>query len=278
MLTELPAGTYTAWIMFAASPETPALPTSGSTSCGSGTTTVGSGTTSPACIPIVITITGTQIANIPTALVFGASTTPQQTQVQVANPTGTAYSFVGIYQPTPVFGTALPASAFSFVGTQTGCPSSVGTTVAGTIAPGGLCSLPVQVDPAGLATGVYSGQILISPNGLASGATSQTTVPIIVYVGPKTGEDAPSGNGLGLMLPVNVPPVGGGTQGAAPGTSGSYPLTIWVPSGVGPSGTNQIPNPTLIQVTGLNNTLPTQFSLKAPHRERPHGCKLHECG
>ena len=264
VLTELPIGTYTAYIMFTASPETPALPTSGSTACGPATTPVGSGTTSPACIPIIIQITAGVTANIPTAIVFGGSATPQQTSVVVSNPTGTAYSFTGIYQPTPVFGTALPASAFSFAGTVSTCPSAIGTTVSGTIAPGGLCSLPVQVNPAGLATGVYSGQILLSNNGLPSGATAQTTVPIIVYVGPKAGEDLPSGNGLGLMLPVNVPPVGGGAQGAAPGTPGSYPLTVWVPSGVGPSGRNEIPNPTLVQVTGLNNTSVTAFTLNAP--------------
>ena len=265
VLTALPIGTYTAYIMFTASPETPALPTSGSTACGSATIPVASGTTSAACVPIQIQITPNVTANIPTAIVFGASTTPQQTSVVVSNPGTTPYSFTGGYQPTPVFGTALPASAFSFVGTLTGCPSSVGASVAGTIAPGGLCSLPVQVNPAGLPTGVYSGQILLSNNGTASGATAQTTVPIIVYVGPKAGEDLPSGGGLGLMLPVNLPPVGtGGSQGTAPGTPGSYPLTIWVPSGVGPNGLNQIPNPTLVQVTGLSNTVATAFSLNAP--------------
>ncbi len=264
-LAELPIGTYTAFIMFTASPETPVLPTSGSTACSAATVPIASGTTSAACIPISITITPNVVSNIPAAIVFGSSTTPQQTSVVVANPTSTAYVFIGAYQPTPVFGTALPAANFSFVGTLTGCPSAVGATVAGTVAPGGLCSLPIQINPAGLPTGVYSGQILLTNNGLATGATPQTTVPLIVYVGPHTGEDTPSGNGLGLMLPANVPPVGtGGSQGAAPGSPGSYPLTLSVPSGVSPSGFNGIPNPTLIQVTGLNNTFPTAFSVGAP--------------
>jgi len=270
-LAALPVGTYTAWIMFTASPETPALPTSGSTACGPATVPVASGTTSPACIPIVITITPGVIANIPAALVFGASTTTQQTQVQISNPTSTPFNFTGTYQPTAVFGTALPAANFSFAGTATQCPSSVGATVSGTIAPGGICSLPIAINPAGLPTGVYSGQIVLSDAVL--GATPQTTVPIIVYVGPHTGEDTPSGNGLGLMLPANVPPVGtGGSQGTGTGCpatapascAGGYPLTVSVPSGVGPSGGNQIPNPTLLQVTGLNNTSTTAFSVSAP--------------
>ena len=49
------------WIMFVASPETPVLPTSGSTALHFGSTVpVASGTTSPACIPISITITPNQ--------------------------------------------------------------------------------------------------------------------------------------------------------------------------------------------------------------------------
>ena len=265
MLAGLPVGTYTAYVMFAASPETPDLPTSGSTACGAATVPVASGTTSPACIPIIIQITPNVVAQTAT-LAFGASTTPQQTQVQVSNPTSVPYSFTAVYQATPVFGTALPAANVFFVGTGTTLiPASVGPPVAGTVPAGGIFSLPVQINPAGLTTGVYSGQILLSPNGLASGATAQTTVPIIVYVGPHTGEDTPSGNGLGLMLPTNVAPVGtGALPGAAPGSPGSYSLTLSVPSGTGPSGSNQIPNPTLVQVTGLNNTSTTAFSVNSP--------------
>jgi hypothetical protein len=67
------------------------------------------------------------------------------------------------------------------------------------------------------------------------------------------------------MMPVNVPPIGtGGSQGVAPGTPGSYPLVLSVPSGLGPTGFNQISNPTLVQVTGLNNTINTSFSVNAP--------------
>jgi len=163
---------------------------------------------------------------------------------------------------TPTFGTALPPANFAFVGTLTQCPSSIGgtgLTVTGTVAAGGICSLPVQVNPAGLTTGVYSGQILLSATGQASGATPQTSVPIIVYIGPTTG------NGLGLMLPVNVAPTGtGALPGTAPGTQGSYPLILSVPSGTGPTGPNQIPNPTLLQVTGLNNNSATAFGVTAP--------------
>jgi len=187
VLASLPQGVYTAWIMFTATPETPVLPTAGSFACGPATIPVASGTTSAACVPIVITITSNQVADIPAGLVFGAITTPQQTAVSISNPTAAPYTFTGGYQATPTFGSALPAANFSFVGTITGCPSSIGVTVTGTVAAGGICSLPVQVNPAGLATGVYSGQILLSNTGQASGATAQTTVPIIVYVGPHAG-------------------------------------------------------------------------------------------
>jgi hypothetical protein len=266
ILSSLPQGTYTAMIMFAASPETPALPTSGSTACSAATVPLASGTTSAACIPISITITPNQVANSAT-LVFGSNvTTPEQTQVPISNPTSSPYNFTAGYQATPVYGTALPAANVFFVGTGTTLiPANVGPPVTGTVPPNGIFSLPIQINPVGLATGVYSGQILLSNNGQASGATAQTTVPIIVYVGPRAGEDTPSGNGLGLMLPINVLPIGtGGSQGAAPGTPGSYPLTISVPSGLGPNGFQQIANPTVVQVTGINNTSSTAFGVGAP--------------
>ena len=278
VLAGLPAGQYTALLMFAATPETPALPTSGSTACGwtlgaNGqlsqianfpTVPPASGTTSPACIPISITITQTQVSN-PATLVFRGSGTPQQTRVPISNPTAAAYNFTAAYDPTPVVGTALPAANVFFVGTaSTLTPATFGNTIAGTIPAGGLFELPIQINPAGLPTGVYSGQFVIT-NAATGNPTPQTTVPIYVYVGPKAGEDTPSGNGLGLMLPVNLPPVGtGGSQGAAPGTPGSYPLTLSVPSGVGANGFNQIYNPRLIQVTGLNNTSTTSFGVSAP--------------
>ncbi|MBZ5618408.1 MAG: SBBP repeat-containing protein [Acidobacteriia bacterium] len=263
-LAGLPEGRYTAYIVFAASPETPALPTSGSTACSAATTPPGSGTTSPACIPIDITITPNQLANA-AVLVFGSGTAPKRTQVPILNSSATPYNFTAAYQPTPVFGTALPAANVFFVGTaSTLTPATFGATVGGTVPPNnGLFSLPILIDPAGLPTGVYSGQILLNSPGNAP--TAQTTVPIYVYVGPHTGEDAPFGGGLGLMLPVNLPPIGtGGSQGAAPGTPGSYPITLSVPSGVGPNGLNQIPNPTLIQVTGLNNNITNTFGVMAP--------------
>jgi Beta-propeller repeat len=263
VLANLQPGTYTAFIMFTASPETPDLPTSGSTSCGTATVPVASGTTSPACIPIVITIGGVPTANIVT-LNFGGSPTPQQTHVPISNPTTSTYTFTAAYQATPVFGTALPAANVFFVGTaSTLVPATIGNTVGGTVPAGGLFELPIQINPAGLPTGVYTGQILL--NAIGQAPTSQTTVPIIVYVGPHTGEDTPSGNGLGLMLPTNVIPVGtGALPGAAPGSPGSYALSLSVPSGTGPTGINQIPNPTLIQITGLNNTATTAFAVNAP--------------
>lgn len=273
LIAELPPGTYTAFILFAASPETPALPTAGSFSCGSATVPVASGTTSPACIPIILTITPGPLA-APVTIVFGSSPTPQQGGLQISNPIGTAgpFNFTAGYQPTPVYGTALPAANVFFVGTGTTLiPATVGNSVGGTIAAGGIFTVPIQVNPAGLPTGVYSGQLLVSNNGTAAGATPQTTVPIIVYIGPKAGDDLPTGNGLGLMLPVNLPPIGGGllpgTAQAAPLSNpspGAYPLTLSVPAGYGPTGANQIANPTLVQVTGLNNISTTPFSVGAP--------------
>jgi hypothetical protein len=271
VIASLPAGTYTAYIMFTASPETPATPTAGSTACGiTSTVPVGSGTTSPSCIPISLTITGVQTANIPSPIVFGAnSATNQQTGLVISNPLGatSAFNFTTGYQPTPVVGTALPAANVFFVGTgSTLIPATVGNTISGSIAAGGTFTVPIQVNPVGLKTGVYSGQLLVSNNGQASGATPQTTVPLIVYVGPQAGEDLPSGNGLGLMLPVNLPPIGtGALPGTAAGSSpGAYSLTLSVPAGVGPTGPNAISNPTLVQVTGLNNTSLTPYVVKAP--------------
>ena len=260
----LPVGTYTADLVIAASPETPAEPASGSTVCMA-TLPVGSGTTSAICIPISITVTAAPLA-APAAIVFGTNTTtPQQTGLSISNPltTTATYNFTTGYQPAPIFGTALPATNVFFVGTGTTLiPATVGNTISGSIAPGGVFTVPIQVNPVGLPTGVYSGQLLVSGNGQASGATPQTTVPIIVYVGPHAGEDLPSGNGLGLMLPVNSPPIGTGQlPGAAPGSPGSYPLMLSVPSGYGPS---QIANPTVVEVTALNNTSTVPISLNSP--------------
>jgi hypothetical protein len=273
VIAGLPVGVYTATLVIAASPETPVLPASGSDACGSGGSPLGSGTTSPLCIPISITITPQAIVNIPAALVFGANaTTPEQTGLEIANPIGTAgpYNFTTSYSATPIFGTALPAGNVFFVGTGSTLTSAIGNSVAGTIASGGIFNLPIQVNPVGLPTGVYSGQLLVSGTGL--GITPQTTVPIIVYVGPKSGEDAPSGGGLGLMLPVNLPPSG---TGVLPGTAqpqvnptapsvGAYPLLFNVASGYGPTGGRQTPNPTIVQVTGLSNSATTPYVVNPP--------------
>src|SRR5262249_2577923 len=144
VIAGLPAGQYTALVMFTASPETPVLPTSGSTACGWSinangqlqqlpnfpTVPVASGTTSPACVPISITVTQTQLANVAT-LVFRGSLTPQQTKIPISNPTANTYNFTAAYQPTPVIGTALPAANVFYVGTaSTLTPATFGNTVA----------------------------------------------------------------------------------------------------------------------------------------------------
>ena len=67
------------------------------------------------------------------------------------------------------------------------------------------------------------------------------------------------------MLPINVPPVGTGAQGAAPGYSGLLPADSSVFRLVSArAAPTRSPNPTLIQVTGLNNTSTTAFSVGAP--------------
>jgi hypothetical protein len=271
-IAALPPGTYNIFVVVAASPETPALPiavSNGLNTCGiSSFVPVGSGTTSAACIPITITVTPSVTAGGPTTLVIGTQGGVQQTALSISNPTSSALPFTAGYQAIPIYGTALPASALSFAGTSTTCPSlSVsGLTASGSAPANALCSIPVQVNPAGLPPGVYSGQLLVSynPSGVATGATPQTTVPIVVYVG----------TGLGLMLPVNLPPIGipgQPGQGQLPGTPqpapyvspspGAYPITISVASGF---GTGQTANPTIVQVTGLNNTSVIPYSVGVP--------------
>ena len=196
---------------------------------------------------------------------FGASQTPQQTGLTINNPinSSSTFNFTTFYVPTPVLGTALPAANVFYVGTGSTLTPAIGNTVAGSIAVGGSDTIPIQVNPVGLTTGVYSGQLLVSNTGLVTGATAQTSVPLIVYIGPKSGDDAPTGAGLGLTLPVNVPPVG---TGALPGTvagetPGAYALTLNVASGFGPS---QVSDPTLIEVTGLSNTATSPYFVNAP--------------
>ncbi len=171
----------------------------------------------------------------------------------------------------PIVGTALPAANVSFPE----APPLIRNRgfVRGTVSPGGLVTIPVQVNPIGLHTGVYSGQVVLNTSG--PDAALQPTSPIIVYIGPNsgtTGEDSPSGNGLGLMWPVNLPPNG---TGALPGTAqpavnpsspspGAYPLILSVASGANTTSTNPISNPTPILVTGLNNTVSTLFSVNPP--------------
>ena len=150
----------------------------------------------------------------------------------ISNPTATPYNFTAAYQPTPVFGTALPAANVFYVGT--GYHSDPGIGWHDTSAE----RFRRAVSTASRYRSTrWSGDwrllrpILLSNNGLASGATAQTTVPIIVYVGPRSGEDTPSGNGLGLMLPTNVPPVGGGYAGRRAWHSGLLPAdrqcSVW---------------------------------------------------
>ena len=189
VIAGLPIGRYTARIVFSPSPETPALPTSGSTACDAATSPVGSGSISPTCKEIVIDVVGTQVANVPATLVFGASTTTQQTQVQIANPTSASFTFTAGYQPTPIFGTALPAANVFFVGTGTTSPTpaTVGNTVGGTIAAGGLFSLPIQINPVGLTTGVYSGQILISSTATGAAQPRRRQCPFWSMSGQRMG-------------------------------------------------------------------------------------------
>jgi len=262
IIGQLPQGTYTAYILITPTPETPALGAPGSLTCGA--TIVG--TSNATCIPVVFRIGAVQSANLPGALVFASNaTTPQQTGLVISNPVNSTstFNFTTFYQPIPVVGTALPAANVSYVGTGSTLTPAIGNTVAGSVAVGGTFTVPIQVNPVGLPSGVYSGQLLVSNTGLVTGATAQTSVPLIVYIGPKTGEDLPSGNGLALLLPVNVPPVG---TGALPGTAagstvGAYGLTLNVASGFGPT---QVPNPTLIEVSGLANTVATPYVVSAP--------------
>ncbi|MBZ5627228.1 MAG: hypothetical protein LAQ69_52425, partial [Acidobacteriia bacterium] len=269
-IASLPIGEYQASIVIVSSPETP-----------------NNGVTPPP-IPIDITITPGALANNPITVVFGSSQTPQQTSLTLSNPVGTAgpFQFTGVYLPNPNFGTALPAANISFPGSP---------TITGTIPVGGQLAIPVQINPANLTTGVYSGIIQISGAGQAATALQgtlpfpQTTVPIIVYVGPATGTR------LGLMLPPNSPtfitspnsppscttaaainPPGGppspGTPGQLP-TNGAYPLVFCLAAGMAaPQLPGQPPviqpspanTPIVLQVTGLNNTSLTPVTAGAP--------------
>jgi len=284
IIAGFPQGVYTAFILFAPTPETPALPAPASLECFSSTSPVASGSISPACIPITITVGGNVLSDVPATVVFRGSSTPQDTSVVLANSTATSYSFTAGYVPNNFYCSPLPASNVFFVGTgQTLIPSNIGPPPQGTITPGGQFTLPLQINPAGLATGCYSGMVLFSNNGTISGTTPQTTVPVLVLVGPAASEDLPTNNGLALMYPPNSPfPTGGiggcpqstitppntqflpcpppGTQGTGSST-GAYPLVINVPAGMSPS---QLANPTLIMVTGLNNTATTTFLVAAP--------------
>ncbi len=292
----LPIGTYTAMLVFTASPATPVTPAAASVLCNPNSSPLATlppqtGTTTPSCLPISITITSTPQAAQPVTIVFGAgNTTPQQTSLSISNPLGATgpFNFTAGYIPDNFYGSPLPAQNVFFVGTSTPTLISAnGGFVTGSIVAGGQFSQPIQINPTipspgypnGLVTGVYSGEILVSNNGQASGATPQTTVPILVYVGPLAGIDTPSNNGLGLMFPPNSPFLVGGIGGCPvstlqpgqslplcppPGTNtgaGAYPITISVPAGYAPS---QLPEQYLIMVTALNNTSANPYIINPP--------------
>ncbi len=208
------------------------------------------------------------IASTPGVVIFGSSTVPQNTQIVIQNPsTTTAFAFSAIYRAAPVVGSALPAANVFFVGTSTILiPASIDpSSIIGTIPPAGSTTIPMQVNPMGLPTGVYSGQLLISPQTSIAG--TQMTLPLIVYIGPHTGEDAPTGGGLGLMLPVNLPPVGSGIfQFTSPGdpTAGAYPIILSVAAPSNISTSNPAPTPIPIVVGGLNNTVSSAYAVNPP--------------
>ena len=267
----LPIGTYTAFILFTASPATPVTPAAVSVLCNPlssplATLPPATGTTTPSCIPISITIVSAPQGEPPITVVFGSqNTTAQQTSFTLSNPLGAAgpYNFTAGYIADNFYGSPLPANNVFFIGTGTTLISANGGFTTGSIASGGQFSIPIVIDPTkaspgypnGLVTGVYAGELLASNNGQASGATPQTTVPILVYVGPLGTVDAPSNNGLGLMFPPNSPFLVGGIGGCPisyppppsaqvpnpcppPGASttpGSYPITVSVPAGYNPS-------------------------------------------
>jgi len=130
----------------------------------------------------------------------------------------------------------------------------------------------------------------VSGNTNFTGATPQTTVPFMVYVGGNTAQQPnPSGipGALGLMLPVNTPTIVTGFASApctqptslglpfspilpgqcpvTPGTNnaslGAYPIQINVGAGYNDL---QLPNPSIIQIVGLNNTSSTPFVVNVP--------------
>ena len=179
------------------------------------------------------------VANTPTTVIFGSSTAAQQVSLPLnASVNGQAFNYTVGYVPVNFIGSPLPSQNVTIIGGGSG-----------TVPAGGTGQVIIQVSPTGLAGGVYAGELLASNNGTASGASPQTTVPFIVYVG----------TGLGLMSPAN--PTGANISGNA------YPITINVPAGYAP-GVNGLPNPVLgppsLQVTGLDHTAANPYAITNP--------------
>jgi hypothetical protein len=220
-------------------------------------------------IPITITVNSGPIAQTPEPIIFGDAKVPGQTALPLAYPLGLGsagpFNYTVGYVPNNTVGTALPPQYVSIVSGLTG-----------SIPNGGSASIVVQVNPCPTANtclpiGIYSGMLLASNNGQASGAIPQTTVPLVVYVGGSpVGTLGSTGPALGLMLPVNSPTIGTGAfppaTAGTPDTRGAYPLTIHVPAGYSPHtiGPNQLPRTTLFEVTGLDNTFSTAYQVAQP--------------
>ena len=137
--------------------------------------------------------------NCAATLVFGTSTSPQQDVLTISSPAGAdPLTYTATYIPNNLVGYPLPSSNVRIVGPATG-----------TVSPGSTAQVVVEVNPAGLAGGVYSGQWLVrnknggAPPNLAGLPLGDATIGnIIVYIGDGLGVNWPPGGAVTIRVPA----------------------------------------------------------------------------
>jgi len=180
-------------------------------------TVSGLATATPLAFSLTVTSGGVTTQGLPN-FIFGTSTTPQTGAFTIQAPTSASLNYQTVFGPWFAGLTPLPAQNASIV-----------SGASGVIPPDGTAVVTVQVNPAGLATGVYGFCYTVTSVAL-------TSVPgscAYVYVG----------TGLGFVTP---------SAGV---------LNISVPAGYAPANLTQ---PPIIQITGLNNYAASPYSISLP--------------
>jgi hypothetical protein len=172
---------------------------------------VTSGLANTISLPFSLTITnGGVIVQSLTDFFFGASTTPQVSNLTVQAPAG-GLNYVLVFMPPTENITPLPAANASILSGARGAIPGTGSAQA-----------TVQINPVGLANGVYGFCYLVSSVQLPQNNSNNPMMCSRVYVGSGLGFIAPVGGTLYISVPVGFT----AANITQPTTNGNFPPQI----------------------------------------------------